>query len=60
MEILADDAAILDPEAVFDFLYGDEVSDDAEKEERKETLVKMCQAVRPLSSVGRALMQAGR
>ena len=60
VEILADDAAILDPEAVFDFLYGDEVSDDAEKEERKETLVKMCQAVRPLSSVGRALMQAGR
>ena len=60
VEILADDAAILDPEAVFDFLYGDEVTDDREREERKETLVKMCQAVRPLSSVGRALLQAGR
>ncbi len=59
VEILADDAAILDPDAVFELLYGNEISDEKEGEERKEALVKMCQAVRPLNPVGQALLQAG-
>ena len=60
LEILGDDAAILDPEAIFELLFGDEVFDDEEREERKETLVKLCNAVKPLSSVGQALLQASR
>lgn len=60
LEILADDAAILDPDAVFELLYGDEISAVEEKEERKQTLVKICNAIKPLSSVGQALLRAGR
>ena len=60
LEILGEDAAILDPEATFDLLYGGEISDDEEGERRKQELVKMCNSVKPLGAVGQALVEAGR
>ena len=58
LEILAGDAAILDPDAVFALLYGDDIADDQEVEERRRVITRMCQQVKPLGPMGQALMDA--
>ena len=58
LEMLAEDAALLYPDAVFDLLYGEDVTEEEEKEKRREDVSKMCDAVKPLSSVGQALLEA--
>ena len=58
LQVLAEQAAILHPDAVFDLLYGDEVADAGEIEERRAALAKMCEQARPLGQVGQALMDA--
>ena len=60
LEILAEDDAILDTDAVFDLLYGAESTDDQEVDERRKVLDGMCQEIKPLSTMARALMEARR
>ena len=60
LEILAGDAAVLDPDAAFDLLYGDEIAEDQERKRRKQDLAEMCDAIKPLSAVGQALLDARR
>ena len=59
LEILAQDAAILDPAAAFELLYGGEIEDEQEKEERIAVLTDMCNRIKPLNAVGQAFL-AGR
>ena len=56
LEILAGDAAMLDPGAVFELLYGDEVTDEQEAKERLEVLAEVCEEVKPLSPMGQAFL----
>jgi uncharacterized protein (TIGR00288 family) len=42
LEILAGDVAVLDPDAAFDLLYGNEITDEQEREERRQDLDEMC------------------
>ena len=60
IEMLARDAAILDPNAVFDLLYGDEISDDEERSLRHTVLAEACNRIKPLSQMGQALVDARR
>ena len=60
LEILAGEAALLDPEAVFDLLYGNEVTDEQEADDRREFLVKVCSQIKPMSPMGQALLDARR
>ena len=60
IEILAGDDAILDPDAVFAFLYGNEISDESEVEKRKQQVETMCRNVKPMGSFGQALIEASR
>ena len=58
LEVLARDAPDLYPDAAFDLLYGDEITDDAEAEERRMVIAKICNDVKPLSPMGQALLDA--
>ena len=51
LEILAEDAAILDPDAVFEILYGEHVMDETERIERLQTLVEACQNVKLMKGI---------
>ena len=60
--MLADEAAQLDYQGVFELLYGDEVTDEQEREERMRDVVKMCDSTRPkpMGAFGQALLDANR
>ena len=58
LEVLARDAPDLYPDAVFDLLYGDEVTDDGEAEMRRVVVSSICDEVKPLSRMGQALLDA--
>ncbi len=58
LQILAKDAAILDPDAVTALLYGDEVSDEREVKERRAVLARMCEGVKPPGLIGQAFLDA--
>ena len=58
LEILSEQAAILHPAAVYDLLYGDEVIDGQEIEERRTVLAEMCERAKPLNQMGQALLDA--
>ena len=58
LDVLARDAPDLYPDAVFDLLYGDEVTDDGEAERRRTLIARMCEGVKPLSRMGQALLDA--
>ena len=60
LEILASEAAILDPDSVFDLFYGAEVIDDQETEERRAVVARICERVKPLGQVGQAILDASR
>jgi hypothetical protein len=60
LEILAGDVAVLDPDAAFDLLYGNEITDEQEREERRQDLDEMCCAIKPMGAVGQALLTASR
>lgn len=62
IQILADDAAHLDYEGVFELLYGDEIADEQERAERMQDIVKMCDSTRPkpMGAFGQALLDANR
>ena len=59
VKTIARDAAILDPNAVFDLLYGTAFFENEERHARKEALVRMCNRIKPLGEIGQALMEAG-
>ena len=58
LEVLAREAPDLYPDAAFDLLYGDEVTDNAEADNRREVIATMCERVKPLSRMGQALLEA--
>ena len=58
LEVLVRDAPDLYPDAVFDLLYGDEVTVDSEAEERRTVIARICDEVKPLSRMGQALLDA--
>ena len=60
LEILADEAALLDPEAVFDLLYGNEITDEQEADDRRRLLVKVCSQIKPMNPMGQAFLDARR
>lgn len=62
IQMLADEAPQLDYEAVFDLLYGDEVTDEQERGERMREIVNMCDSTRPkpMGAFGQALLDANR
>ena len=60
LEILANDAVILDPSAVFYLLYGDEITDDEERAARSEVLTEMCNQIKPIGQFGQAYVHASR
>lgn len=59
IEVIARDAAILDPNVVFDLLYGADLPDDEVWNARREALVSMCDRIKPLGGIGQALVEAG-
>ncbi len=58
--ILVRGDATLHPDAAYALLYGDEITDAEESEHRRQVLEKMCRDIRPMGSVGHALVEAGR
>ncbi len=60
LEILSGDAAILDPEAIFGLLYGNEIADASEAEKRIQDLSKMCESIKPIGTLGQAYLEARR
>ena len=56
LEILARDAALLRPESVFDLLFGNEISDEKEKEDREQEMAALCQEIKPPSQVAQAIL----
>ena len=51
LEILAEDAAILDPDAMSEILYGNDIMDEPERIERLQTLVEACQNVKLMKGI---------
>ena len=58
LELLTGHSGNLHPDAVFDLLYGNEISDEEEKAERRKDVEKMCNDIKPLSALGQALLEA--
>ncbi len=60
LKILASRVQLLDPEAAFDLLYGDEIVDEEEQISLKAVLDKMCNEIKPLNQMSQALIAANR
>ena len=60
LQLLASEAALLDPNSVFDLLYGGDVTDDQETEERRAVLAKFCDQLKPMGQMGQAILAASR
>ncbi len=58
IEILAGDAALLNPQSVFSLLYGNEVSDEKEKKALEQELDALCQEIKPPSQIGQAVLSS--
>ena len=60
IKILAYRVELLDPDAVFDLLYGDKIVDEEEQLSRYEALVAACNEIKPMNQMSQALMAANR
>lgn len=58
IKILADRVELLDPNAVFDLLYGEKVSDAEERRIRQSVLDSMCNEIKPMNQISQALIAA--
>ena len=60
VKILAYRVELLDPDAVFDLLYGDRIVDEEERLIRHTSLVAACNEIKPMNQMSQALMSANR
>ena len=60
IDIVASHGAMLHPDAVFGLLYGGEIADEQESQERRKSLEALCHSVKPKGPVGQALVDASQ
>ncbi len=60
IKILAYRVELLDPNAVFDLLYGDKIVDEEEQLNRHLALVAVCNEIKPMNQMAQALIAANR
>ena len=56
LHMIARKAPILHPDAAFDLLYGEEVTDEDERRERLEDLARICNDIKPMDGFGQAML----
>ena len=60
IKMLADRVELLDPDAVFDLLYGEKIVDEEERSRRRSVLVDTCSEIKPMNKMSQALVAANR